>query len=77
MVTAIENIPADGQNEVTVTPTGNGTITINAAPGTELGVFDMAGRLVQRVTVDQNGEVTVDGLVPGIYIVGGTKTQVK
>ena len=73
VITAVTEIETD--NKPTVTG-GIGTITIQAPEGTAIMVYDMAGRLVQQTTA--NGEeMVIDGLAPGVYIVGGQKVVVK
>ncbi|MBQ4008295.1 MAG: T9SS type A sorting domain-containing protein, partial [Muribaculaceae bacterium] len=55
---------------------GTGVITIQAPEGTAIMVYDIAGRLVQQATAG-GGEVVIDGMSPGVYIVNGEKVIVK
>lgn len=73
VITAVTEIEND--NKPTVTG-GVGAITIQAPEGTAIMVYDMAGRLVQQATAG-GGEVVIDGMSPGVYIVNGEKVIVK
>lgn len=73
VITAVTEIEND--NKPTVIG-GTGVITIQAPEGTAIMVYDMAGRLVQQTTAS-GGEVVIDGMVPGVYIVNGQKVIVK
>lgn len=73
VITAVTEIEND--NKPTVTG-GVGAITIQAPEGTAIMVYDMAGRLVQQTTVG-GGDVVIDGMSPGVYIVNGEKVIVK
>lgn len=42
----------------------------------QANVYDMAGRLVQQATAG-GGEVVIDDMAPGVYIVNGQKVIVK
>ena len=72
--TAVTDIETD-DSKPTVTG-GIGAITIMAPEGTAIMVYDMAGRLVQQATAG-GGEVVIDGMAPGVYIVNGQKVIVK
>ena len=73
VITAVTEIESD--NKPTVIG-GTGVITIQAPEGTAIMVYDMAGRLVQQTTAG-SGEVVIDGMSPGVYIVNGEKVIVK
>lgn len=73
VITAVTEIEND--NKPTVIG-GTGVITIQAPEGTAIMVYDMAGRLVQQATAG-GGEVVIDGMSPGVYIVNGEKVIVK
>lgn len=73
VITAVTEIEND--NKPTMTG-GVGAITIQAPEGTAIMVYDMAGRLVQQATAS-DGEVVIDGMSPGVYIVNGEKVIVK
>ncbi|MBO4813780.1 MAG: starch-binding protein [Muribaculaceae bacterium] len=73
VVTAVTDIEVDNKPSVTG---GIGAITIQAPDGTIVGIFDMAGRLVQQITAN-GGEMVIDGMAPGVYIVNGQKVIVK
>lgn len=73
VITAVTEIEND--NKPTMTG-GVGAITIQAPEGTAIMVYDMAGRLVQQATAG-GGEVVIDGMSPGVYIVNGEKVIVK
>lgn len=71
--TAVTDIETDAKPTVTG---GNGIISVTAPDGTAVMVYDMAGRLVQQATAT-GGEVVIDGMSPGVYIVNGEKVIVK
>lgn len=71
--TAVADIETDAKPTVTG---GNGIISVTAPDGTTVMVYDMAGRLVQQATAN-GGEVVIDGMSPGVYIVNGEKVIVK
>lgn len=71
--TAVANIETDAKPTVTG---GNGIISVTAPDGTAVMVYDMAGRLVQQATAT-GGEVVIEGMSPGVYIVNGEKVIVK
>lgn len=73
VITAVTEIETD--NKPTVIG-GTGVITIQAPEGTAIMVYDMAGRLVQQTTAG-GGDVVIDGMSPGVYIVNGEKVIVK
>lgn len=73
VITAVTEIEND--NKPTVIG-GTGVITIQAPEGTAIMVYDMAGRLVQQATAG-GGDVVIDGMSPGVYIVNGEKVIVK
>ena len=69
IVTGVDELPVNGDG---VTVNGSyGGLVITAPAGTVLGVYDMAGRLVQQATAGDDGTVLIDGLTPGIYVVAG------
>ena len=55
---------------------GKGCIIVNAANAEQVNIYNIAGRLVRSMTVEE-GTTTVDGLMAGFYIVNGTKVLVK
>ena len=71
--TAVTDIETDAKPTVTG---GNGIISVTAPDGTAVMVYDMAGRLVQQASAT-GGEVVIDGMSPGVYIVNGEKVIVK
>ncbi|MBQ3959689.1 MAG: T9SS type A sorting domain-containing protein, partial [Muribaculaceae bacterium] len=71
--TAVADIETDAKPTATG---GNGIISVTAPDGTAVMVYDMAGRLVQQATAT-GGEVVIDGMSPGVYIVNGEKVIVK
>ena len=73
VVTAVTDIEIDDKPSVTG---GIGAVTIQAPEGTIVGIFDMAGRLVQQITAN-GSEMVIDGMAPGVYIVNGQKVIVK
>jgi hypothetical protein len=52
------------------------SITVIANGNANVAVYDVTGRLVRQATVEA-GSNSIDGLVPGIYIVNHTKVAVK
>jgi hypothetical protein len=54
----------------------NASITVIANGNANVAVYDVTGRLVRQATVVA-GSNSIDGLVPGIYIVNHTKVAVK
>lgn len=74
VITAVTDIETD--NNKPIVTGGTGSITIMAPEGTAIMVYDMAGRLVQQATAG-DGEIVIDGMAPGVYIVNGQKVIVK
>lgn len=72
--TAVTDIETDDSKPIVTG--GAGAITIVAPEGTAIMVYDMAGRLVQQATAG-GGEVVIDDMAPGVYIVNGQKVIVK
>lgn len=72
VVTGIADVNA---GELTVAG-GYGTITISSPEALTIEVTDMSGRTL-RVADIPTGDTTIDGFVPGIYIVAGQKVIVK
>ena len=54
---------------------GRGCITLHATKPTMVRIHNMSGRLVQTVNLSRS-LMQVDGLAPGIYLVGGKKVAV-
>ncbi len=74
VVTAIDEINTDGKVPA-VRANGMGSIIVSGEPGAVLGLYDMSGRLVQKVVIGDDGSTTVDGLSPGVYVIGGEKVR--
>ena len=74
VITAVTDIETD--NNKPIVTGGTGSITIMAPEGAAIMVYDMAGRLVQQATAG-DGEIVIDGMAPGVYIVNGQKVIVK
>ena len=74
VITAVTDIETD--NNKPIVTGGTGSITIMAPEGTAIMVYDMAGRLVQQATAG-DGEIVIDGMAPGVYILNGQKVIVK
>ena len=53
-----------------------GCIVVKAAAAETVNVYNIAGRLVRSLNVEE-GTTTVDGLMAGFYIVNGTKVLVR
>ena len=74
IVTAITDVNTD---RGTLAPNAiAGGINVAGADGTEVNVYDLAGRRVAGGVIE-GGSFTVTDLTPGIYIVGGTKVIVR
>lgn len=54
---------------------GRGCITLHATKPTMVRIHNMSGRLVQTVNLSRS-LMQMDGLAPGIYLVGGKKVAV-
>lgn len=72
VITAVEDISAERLD----ISGGDGCITLTADSATTVVVYDMGGHVVVERSIEA-GTTTIEGLQPGIYVVGGKKVVVK
>lgn len=70
--TGIASVP---QGQLLQIVLGEGTATIRGKSGSNVVVSDTSGRIIQRLRID--GEATTLSLPAGVYVINGTKVNIK